>query len=412
MKISEVTRRNVIDELKISGIAWNGRLDEVSFLKRIFPLQGMHSTDGRFTNMADDVYQHRIEFVDWEQNWVFEDPRIGLLHCDDDIFLKFLCETIHPVVRTNAYEIKKLLRIYNEYLESDGYEICEIKKISGRPIFDARPITSRIVLDNLTEFDDEFVKEQLGKCDKRIKDGDYNGAISGARSLVEGVLGEIYLRCTGKRLEKSGDLHNDYKKVKDLIDLSEERTSNENLKAIIRSLNGIIQNLDTLSNIMGDRHRPVTTPEPFHAKFVVDCAKALSDFLFSTMRYKESTMKTLLDKLINILNSNKRFLPRKSLLQDPEISSVIQKMDFYLCKEVIEEFFKSFEVDSYRQNDIYFAFLRIFLDDLDVDDIVEVIWQANTNDQLIGFDEFEKELSEQKPEIVGEAYEKLYGGSR
>jgi len=408
MKISEITRRNIIDELKISGIVWHGRLDEVSFLKRIFPLQEMPSSDMRFSNMADDVYQHRVNFIDWEDDWVFDDSRINIFKCDDDIFLNFLCELIHPVVRVNSSETEQLLKIFNEYLEADRYEICETQKMSGRPIFAARSITTPIMLDNLTKFDYKFVKEQLEKCDLKLREADYDGAISSARSLVEGVLGEISLKCTGNRLEDSGDLLGDYKKVKDLLNLSEEKITNECLKGIIRSLNGIIQNIDTLSNKMGDRHRPIISPAGHQAKFVVDSAKAISDFLFSTMESQSNRINSFLDQLLEILNSEKRFFTREQLLNDSDIKDLLLTSDIYLRQGVKDEFFKRFEVDSYRKSDIYFAVMRVFFEELTVDDVIEIFLESVRNDQMIGWEEFNKELLSQKPELLGQAYKKIY----
>jgi hypothetical protein len=64
MRISENTRRDIIDELKISKITWHGRLNDIDFLMRIFPLQTMPSSDGRFKNMCEDIKQHRINFSD------------------------------------------------------------------------------------------------------------------------------------------------------------------------------------------------------------------------------------------------------------------------------------------------------------------------------------------------------------
>ena len=196
MEISEVTRRNILDELQLSGISWNGRLNEIDFLKRIFPLQEMPSNDNRFSNMAGDIHQHRINNLDWEDDWIIEDPRINLLQCNDKIFLDFLCETIHPIVRANDLETETLLKIFNTHLENDGYEVCEIRKLSGKPIFNARLITLPVTFENATRVNSEFVKRQIEKCGSKLKEGDYDGAISNARSLVEGILGEIYQKCT------------------------------------------------------------------------------------------------------------------------------------------------------------------------------------------------------------------------
>ena len=51
------------------------------------------------------------------------------------MYLRFLAETIHPIVRSNQEEIEKLIKIYNRHLNNDGYEIIKDGDISGKPLF-------------------------------------------------------------------------------------------------------------------------------------------------------------------------------------------------------------------------------------------------------------------------------------
>ncbi|MFP3243938.1 MAG: hypothetical protein RXR20_05100, partial [Paraburkholderia sp.] len=45
MKISEVTRRDIIDSLTSEGVEWSGRLEDQEFLARLFDLNSLPSTD-------------------------------------------------------------------------------------------------------------------------------------------------------------------------------------------------------------------------------------------------------------------------------------------------------------------------------------------------------------------------------
>src|SRR3990167_6150614 len=101
MKISEATRRDIFDAIVIENVAWAGRLEEPDFLARLFDLKSLSSTDGRFRDAYGDIWQHRINNQDWDDSWVFADTRFNLLRGEDEIFLRFLCETLHPVVRTD-----------------------------------------------------------------------------------------------------------------------------------------------------------------------------------------------------------------------------------------------------------------------------------------------------------------------
>jgi hypothetical protein len=75
-KISQITRRNIFDFIKVEGFWWAGRLEEADFLSRIFDLEAIESSDSRYPNAAGDIWQHRVNNPDdWEDNWIFQDER-------------------------------------------------------------------------------------------------------------------------------------------------------------------------------------------------------------------------------------------------------------------------------------------------------------------------------------------------
>lgn len=134
-EISEVTRRSIIDFLITAGVDWAGRLPEDDFLARLYDLSAMPSADHRMRNAAGDIHQHRVNWRDWEDDWVFYDDRFNLLRALYDEFLRFLCETVHPVVRPDPEEAREIAAAYNKELVADGWSLVETKEISGRPIF-------------------------------------------------------------------------------------------------------------------------------------------------------------------------------------------------------------------------------------------------------------------------------------
>jgi len=141
-QISEVTRRDIIDGLLLDGVNWSGRLDEIEFLSQIFDIESLPSDDPRFRNMAEDIWQHCINNPnDWSIDWVYDDPRLDLLGCKDELFLKFLTEMVHPTVRPDSVESRQLANSFNQLLRLDGFELYESKQISRRPVFAARRVT-------------------------------------------------------------------------------------------------------------------------------------------------------------------------------------------------------------------------------------------------------------------------------
>lgn len=64
MKITELTRRDIIDSIASETSSWSGRLEEAEFLGRLFDLQKLPSTDSRFSDASGDIWQHRVNKYD------------------------------------------------------------------------------------------------------------------------------------------------------------------------------------------------------------------------------------------------------------------------------------------------------------------------------------------------------------
>lgn len=137
-KISIVTRQAIFDEITLNNISWSGRLEEPDFLNRLFDLSKLPSTDSRYDNAYDDIQKHRIMNYDWEDDWVFTDRRFDLLHCEEEVLIKFLLLTINPVSRTDEDGVIQLIEIYNKHLVPAGLEVYEKSKIADRPIYGFR----------------------------------------------------------------------------------------------------------------------------------------------------------------------------------------------------------------------------------------------------------------------------------
>jgi hypothetical protein len=57
-KITEITRRDILDSIFLEKVNLYGRLEEIAFLSRIWDLDSMPSFDGRFDNATGDIWQH------------------------------------------------------------------------------------------------------------------------------------------------------------------------------------------------------------------------------------------------------------------------------------------------------------------------------------------------------------------
>lgn len=148
--ISEVTRRAIADWFSVSETRWWGRLDEASFVGRLFDLSKIRSNDGRVRDMGGDITMHRDHFTDWENDWVFYDSRLNLLHGPDQKYVEFLCTIVHPAIRTDAAESAKIVEALNEHLRADGWQLVVASHLSGRPIYAGQQGSRPVVFDEPT----------------------------------------------------------------------------------------------------------------------------------------------------------------------------------------------------------------------------------------------------------------------
>ncbi|MFF1992818.1 hypothetical protein ACFVWC_16380 [Bacillus mycoides] len=99
------------------------------------------------------------------------------------------------------YETQDMvLKHWNKYLKFDNYEI--IRQENTYRLKDLKSAQIHIKVEEIETLSTDFMNQQIEKCDKKILDADYDGAITNARSLVEEVLLALEERVTGERDKK------------------------------------------------------------------------------------------------------------------------------------------------------------------------------------------------------------------
>ncbi len=137
-KITEITRRAIVDALILRPKSFHGDLDYMDFLKRIWRLASMPSTDVRFDNAEGDIWKHTVANEDWSVSYLLFDY-LKLGSCPDESFVRFIETALHPLVG-NDEEILKRVSEINSFLRADGYRLVQTSEISGRPVFTAKLI--------------------------------------------------------------------------------------------------------------------------------------------------------------------------------------------------------------------------------------------------------------------------------
>ena len=291
--VTEVTRRAICDEIRIGKTPWAGKLPEIEFVGRLYDLEALASHDGRYVSMADDLWQHRENNSDWPDDWVFSDARLDLLGGSDGNFLAFLCLMAHPVVRPDVGETGRLVHAFNKHLAADGWELAPSTPISGKPTFKARRCTAgkKVEFQPTTEptdiLSDQYVQELAAKCEQRLARGDFDGAVTIGRTVLEAILAELEKRLTGSSNDYDGDLPKQFKSVCKLLRLDDKRKDlDDRFKDVVRGLVAVVHGLAPLRNKLSDGHARVHKPAPHHARLVVNAAKTVAAFLVESYEYQ------------------------------------------------------------------------------------------------------------------------------
>ena len=141
--IKRETRRNIVDHIKMENIHFSGRMGEYDFLSRIYDLEKLPSLSTYHKNAFEEIksYEEDISYYR-EMNWIFNDTRFRLLGGEDELFLRFICEMAHPLVRANRDDATKITRIANEWLKEDGWELFPLQEKAVGKIFSFRQTTA------------------------------------------------------------------------------------------------------------------------------------------------------------------------------------------------------------------------------------------------------------------------------
>jgi hypothetical protein len=296
MKITQITRKDLFDAMVVEKVNWAGSLEETEFLERLYDLKSMPSEDSRFPDAAGDIWQHRVNNDDWDEQWVFSDSRFNLMNGDDEVLLKFLAETVDPYVRPDVAESKRLVQLYNKYLKNDGFELAEKSRISGKPIYVGRNIgvsTAPGISNAHALFsgtDITYVTQQITRMEAAVLN-DPGLAIGTAKELLETCCKTI-LSERGVDAPKNDNLPRLVKlTAKELKltpnDIPAQAKAVETIRIILSNLATITDGIAELRNKYGTGHGQAASSKGLgarHAKLAVGAASTLAVFLVETHR--------------------------------------------------------------------------------------------------------------------------------
>lgn len=105
----------------------------IPFLREIWDLRSMPSTDSRFKDAEGDIYQHTVNNNDWDLDYLFID-RLGVLD-DNDRFIKFLETFMKPEYQITSDTAFEYFKIINELLKPENATLIVASYEDNLPVF-------------------------------------------------------------------------------------------------------------------------------------------------------------------------------------------------------------------------------------------------------------------------------------
>jgi len=180
----------------------------------------------------------------------------------------------------------------NKFLKFDGYEL--VRDGDHFKVREAGAVAVQFdtPFPESQEINHVFIEEQVRKCDKKIGEGDFGGAITNARSLVEAVLIEIEKHLSLAPSPYDGDLIKLNKRVQTLLNLDPARKDiRDMLRQVLSGLTSVVNGLASMRNKMSDAHAAGYKASKHHAKLAVNCAKTFADFVFDSHTHQKGAGK-------------------------------------------------------------------------------------------------------------------------
>jgi hypothetical protein len=227
---------------------------------------------------ANDVYGQGFP-----SRWYFAEEKLRGLN-GTDALARLLREVFDPRDWRDFEKARDAAVAYlNDYLKHDGFELAPdgdffaVRALGGGAVaFDYPSAASR-------EVNQLFIDEQTSKCDRKLAESDFHGAITNARSLLEAVLLDVEHGLSGKAAAYDGDLTKLYRRIQPMLELDPGRKDiSDSVKQVLGALSSIVLGIASLRNRMGDRHARSYKPSKRHASLVVNAAKTLAGFVIET----------------------------------------------------------------------------------------------------------------------------------
>lgn len=232
---------------------------------------------------ADDTYDSnfgsRLGYTRERIEWLNGSPEMGHL----------IEEAVNPrrFLGQDTVSPEAAVDYLNDYLRYEGYQLVRVgdayrlRPRGGKLVQRGRPSV------RLPEERREFIEEHLTKAEERLKAGDFTGAITSARSLVEEVLRQVEAFLYPEPPSYDGDLLKLNKRVYRKLNLDPSAEGlNDAARQVLSGLIAVVSGIAPMRNEVGDAHAFEYRPYRHHAELAVNAARTFAGFLSATLDYQ------------------------------------------------------------------------------------------------------------------------------
>jgi len=184
--------------------------------------------------------------------------------------------------QSQTYAIELLL----PHFEKDGYSLVK-NDCGSYDIIHKSGVSASII--SLSKLSHQFIKSHLDKAHRKLAEGDFDGAITSARTLAEAVQVELIKQSSHELQDFGGDLNKLFQQTKKILNLDPSKKDlADTIKQTLSGLNSVIVGIAGISNSMGDRHATRHQPKKHHAKLVVNATLTFCEFLVESHEYQKA----------------------------------------------------------------------------------------------------------------------------
>lgn len=222
--------------------------------------------------------------------WTFAEEKLAELNGRRE--LRRLIERVFDPLEFHDVELVPgpAIESLNPYLERDGYEVVVTDDGRAKVLSRSGDAVTFRPPESYEPSSQEFVAEHLEKCNRKLAEGDFRGAVTNARSLCEEVLRDIERQMDPTAARYNGDLPKLYKRVRRLLNMDpSEYVDRDSVLVLLSGLTTVVDGLAGMSNALGDRHGGGGVPaKEHHARLAVNAANSLCTYLVSSFIYQRT----------------------------------------------------------------------------------------------------------------------------